>query len=58
MPKYFVNVSLEVDINKNDNIQSIIDSFDFTGSAENTEILEIDFEKAEEYEDDFQEEEY
>lgn len=58
MPKYFVTVNLEVDINKNDNIHSIIDSFDFIGSAENTEVLEIDFEKADEYEEDFQEEEY
>ena len=45
MPKYFVNISLEVDINKYDNIQAIVDSFDFIGSAENTEILDVTYEE-------------
>lgn len=45
MNKYFVNISLEVDINKYDNIQAIVDSFDLIGSAENTEILEVTYEK-------------
>jgi hypothetical protein len=58
MPKYFVTLNLEVDINKVDNIDSIIDSFDLLGSAENTEVLEVSTEKAEEYEDDFEDEEY
>ena len=58
MPKYFVTLNLEVDINKVDNIDSIIDSFDLLGSAENTEVLEVTTEKAEEYEDDFEEDEY
>lgn len=58
MPKYFVTLNLEVDINKLDNIDAIIDSFDLIGSAENTEVLEVSTEKAEEYEDDFEEEEY
>ena len=58
MPKYFVTLNLEVDINKVDNIDSIIDSFDLLGSAENTEVLEVSNEKAEEYEDDFEDEEY
>ena len=58
MPKYFVTLNLEVDINKNDNIDAIIDSFDLIGSAENTEVLEVSTEKAEEYEDDFEDEEY
>lgn len=56
MPKYFVTLNLEVDINKTDNIQAVIDSFDLIGSAENTEVLEVDFEKADE--DYFIEEEY
>jgi hypothetical protein len=51
-------LNLEVDINKVDNIDSIIDSFDLLGSAENTEVLEVSTEKAEEYEDDFEDEEY
>lgn len=54
MPKYFVTINLEVDVNKTDNIQAVIDSFDLTGSAENTEILEVDYEKAD---DDFYDEE-
>lgn len=58
MPKYFVTLSLEVDINKLDNIDAIIDSFDLIGSAENTEVLEVTTEKAEEYEDDFEDEEF
>ena len=58
MPKYFVTLNLEVDINKVDNIDSIIDSFDLIGSAENTEVLEVSTEKAEEYEDDFEDEDY
>ena len=58
MPKYFVILNLEVDINKVDNIDSIIDSFDLLGSAENTEVLEVSTEKAEEYEDDFEDEDY
>lgn len=58
MPKYFVTLSLEVDINKLDNIDAIIDSFDLIGSAENTEVLEVTTEKAEEYEDDFEDEDY
>ena len=58
MPKYFVTLNLEVDINKLENIDAIIDSFDLIGSAENTEVLEVSTEKAEEYEDDFEEEEY
>jgi len=58
MPKYFVTLNLEVDINKVDNIDSIIDSFDLLGSAENTEVLEVSTEKAEEYEDDFEDEDY
>jgi len=58
MPKYFVTLNLEVDINKVDNIDSIIDSFDLLGSAENTEVLEVSTEKAEEYEDDFEDDEY
>ena len=58
MPKYFVTLNLEVDINKVDNIDSIIDSFDLLGSAENTEVLEVSTEKAEEYEDDFEDEYY
>ncbi len=58
MPKYFVTLNLEVDINKVDNIDSIIDSFDLLGSAENTEVLEVSTEKAEEYDDDFEDEEY
>lgn len=48
MPKYFVNISLEVDINKYDNIQAIVDSFDLIGSAENTEVLDVTFEKVDE----------
>jgi hypothetical protein len=53
MPKYFVTISLEVDIHKSDSIHHIVDSFDFVGQAENTEILDIDFELAEEsYMDD------
>jgi len=31
MNKYFVNISLEVDINKYDNIQAIVESFDLIG---------------------------
>lgn len=58
MPKYFVTLNLEVDINKLDNIDAIIESFDLIGSAENTEVLEVSTEKAEEYEDDFEDEEY
>lgn len=58
MPKYFVTLNLEVDINKVDNIDSIIDSFDLLGSAENTEVLEVSTEKAEEYEDDFEDEDF
>lgn len=58
MPKYFVTLNLEVDINKVDNIDSIIDSFDLLGSAENTEVLDVSTEKAEEYEDDFEDEDY
>ncbi len=58
MPKYFVTLNLEVDINKVDNIDSIIDSFDLLGSAENTEVLEVSTEKAEEYDSDFEDEEY
>jgi hypothetical protein len=57
MPKYFVTLNLEVDINKTDNIQAVIDSFDLIGSAENTEVLEVDFEKADE-EDYYDEEEF
>lgn len=57
MPKYFVTLNLEVDINKNDNIQAVIDSFDLIGSAENTEVLEMDFEKADEV-DYYDEEEF
>jgi hypothetical protein len=45
MSKYFVNISLEVDINKYDNIQAIVDSFDLIGSAENTEVLDVTFEE-------------
>lgn len=48
MPKYFVNINLEVDINKYDNIQAIVDSFDLIGSAENTEVLDVTFEKVDE----------
>lgn len=58
MPKYFVTLNLEVDINKVDNIDSIIDSFDLLGSAENTEVLEVSTEKAEEYEDEFDDEDF
>jgi hypothetical protein len=58
MPKYFVTLNLEVDINKFDNIHEIIDSFDIIGSAENTELIEATFEKAEEYEDDFDDEDF
>lgn len=57
MPKYFVTLNLEVDINKTDNIQAVIDSFDLIGSAENTEVLEVDFEKADEV-DYYDEEEF
>ena len=45
MSKYFVNISLEVDINKYDNIQAIVDSFDLIGSAENTEVLDVTIEE-------------
>lgn len=58
MPKYFVTLSLEVDINKLDNIDAIVDSFDLIGSAENTEVLDVSYEKEEEFEDDFEDEEY
>jgi hypothetical protein len=53
MPKYFVTINLEVDIHNIDSIHHIFVSFDFVVQAENTEILDIDFELAEEsYMDD------
>jgi|688.fasta_scaffold11393_9 hypothetical protein len=59
MNKYFVNISLEVDINKYDNIQAIVDSFDLIGSAENTEILEVTYEKVEQdWQSDSSDEDY
>jgi hypothetical protein len=59
MNKYFVNISLEVDINKYDNIQDIVDSFDLIGSAENTEILEVTYEKVEQdWQSDSSDEDY
>lgn len=59
MNKYFVNISLEVDINKYDNIQAVVDSFDLIGSAENTEILEVNYEKVDEgWQEDSLDEDY
>jgi hypothetical protein len=59
MNKYFVNISLEVDINKYDNIQAIVDSFDLIGSAENTEILEVTYEKVDQdWQSDSSDEDY
>jgi hypothetical protein len=59
MNKYFVNISLEVDINKYDNIQAIVESFDLIGSAENTEILEVTYEKVDQdWQSDSSDEDY